>query len=195
MTGTMTIQPKQVVIIGSSAGGPRVLNTIFNKLPLLKCCIIVVQHMPKFVNEHIRESLDALTEMHVKIAENDEPLKDGTVYIAPSEQQIELCDNWKIRLFDGDKINFVCPSVDSIMKSIHRNAQMKFIGVILTGMGKDGSEGISHMKKIGAVTIAQNQETSAIWGMPKEAIDTGDVDWVLSPELIHSKLIELINRQ
>jgi two-component system chemotaxis response regulator CheB len=186
----MTVdRSKNIVIIGSSAGGPRILKTIFNKLPLLKCCIIVVQHMPKFINEHVRESLDSLTEMHVKIAEDGEWLKDGVVYIAPSELQSRLSDNRRIHLFEGEKINFVCPAVDSVMLSINKDYDSQFMGVILTGMGRDGADGISHMKRIGAVTVAQNQETSAIWGMPKEAIETGDVDWVLSPEDIQKKII------
>ncbi len=186
----MTIdRSKHIVIIGASAGGPRVLKTIFNQLPLLKCCIIIVQHMPKFVNEHIRESLDLFCEMYVKIAEDGEWLKDGVVYIAPSELQIKLKDNRRIHLFDGEKINFVCPAVDSIMKSLHKDHGSQLMGIILTGMGRDGADGISHMKHIGAVTVAQDQETSAIWGMPKMAIDTGDVDWVLNPEEIRKKLI------
>ena len=186
----MTIDLTQnIVIIGASAGGPRILKTIFNKLPLLKCCIIIVQHMPKFVNEHIRESLDLSTQMHVKIAKDGEWLKDGVVYIAPSELQIKLNDNRRIRLFEGEKVNFVCPAVDSIMESMHEDHGSQFMGIILTGMGKDGAAGISHMKRLGAVTIAQNQETSVIWGMPKEAIETGDVDWVLSPEEIRKKII------
>jgi two-component system chemotaxis response regulator CheB len=186
----MTIDPsKNIVIIGASAGGPRILKTIFNQFPLLKCCIIIVQHMPKFINEHVRESLDLSTEMDVKIAENEDWLKDGVVYIAPSELQIKLNDNRRIHLFEGEKMNFVCPAVDSVMKSLHKDNNSQFMGIILTGMGRDGADGISHMKRLGAVTIAQNQETSAIWGMPKEAIETGNVDWVLDPEEIRKKLI------
>jgi two-component system chemotaxis response regulator CheB len=186
----MTVdRSKNIVIIGASAGGPRILKAIFDKLPLLKCCIIIVQHMPKFINEHIRESLDSSTVMHVKIAEDGELLKDGVVYVAPSELQIKLDDNKKIQLFEGEKINFVCPAVDSVMKSLHKDHGSQFMGIILTGMGRDGADGISHMKRIGAVTVAQNQETSAIWGMPKMAIETGDIDWVLNPEDIRKKLI------
>ena len=139
--------------------------------------------MPKFINEHVRESLDLSTEMDVKIAENEEWLKDGVVYIAPSELQIKLNDNRRIHLFEGEKMNFVCPAVDSVMKSLHKDNNSQFMGIILTGMGRDGADGISHMKRIGAVTVAQNQETSAIWGMPKEAIETGDVDWVHCPKV------------
>ena len=186
----MTVErSKNIVIIGASAGGPRILKAIFNKLPLLKCCIVIVQHMPKFINEHVRESLNLLTEMNVKIAEDGEWLKDGVVYIAPSELQIKLNDNRRIHLFEGEKMNFVCPAVDSVMMSLNKDYDNQFMGIILTGMGRDGADGISHMKRIGAVTVAQNQETSAIWGMPKEAIETGGVDWVLSPEDIQKKII------
>jgi two-component system chemotaxis response regulator CheB len=181
-----------IVVIGSSAGGPRVLKKIFNKLPKLKCSIVVVQHMPKFINDHIQESLDAITDMHVKIPEDKDSLKDGVVYIAPSELQIELIENKAIHLFEGEKINYVCPSVDWVMQSIQKDDKKRFMGIVLTGMGKDGAAGISHMKKLGAVTIAQDQETSAIWGMPNEAIATGHIDWVLNPEAIHKKIIGLL---
>lgn len=128
--------------------------------------------------------------MDVKIPENRDPLKDGVVYVAPSELQIELVENKEIHLFEGEKVNYVCPSIDWLMKSIKKDDKKKLMGIVLTGMGKDGAKGISHMKKLGAVTIAQDQETSAIWGMPNEAIATGHVDWVLSPEKIQKKMIE-----
>jgi len=186
------IQSRNVVVIGSSAGGPRILKELFRRLPLLNCSIILVQHMPKFINDSFTRHLNQLTDMTVKIAENGERIKRGEVYVAPSEQHLELINNKIIRLFRSEKVNFVCPSVDVTMKSLKRMSDGKIVGVILTGMGKDGAEGISHIKAVGGVTVAQDEKTSIIHGMPGEAFKTGNVDLVLPPDKIRDKLIELL---
>ncbi len=181
-----------IVVIGSSAGGPRILKELFRGLPLLNCSIVLVQHMPKFVNDSLANHMNQLTDMTIKIAENGERIKRGEVYVAPSEQHLELINNKIIRLFRGEKVNFVCPSVDVTMKSLKRMSDGKIVGVILTGMGKDGTEGISHIKAVGGVTIAQDEKTSIIHGMPREAFKTGNIDLVLSPVEIREKLVELL---
>jgi two-component system chemotaxis response regulator CheB len=183
---------KNIVIIGSSAGGPRILKELFKDLPLLKGSIIVVQHMPKFVNESLTGSLDHLTAMSVRLAQNGDKLQSGTVYIAPSEVHLELVNNNEIKLFQGEKINYVCPSVDVTMKSIINEMNIQVIGVVLTGMGRDGADGIGHIKQNQGITIAQDEKSSIIFGMPKEAIQTGKVDWILNPDQIKFKLIELL---
>ena len=185
------IPPQNLIIIGSSAGGPRILRSIFTGMPTLNSSIIIIQHMPRFINESLRDNIRAWTEMKVDLAKNDEPLEIGKIYIAPSELQIELFNNRKIHLFQGDKYNYVCPSVDVTMKSIVKAPSNNIIGVVLTGMGCDGAEGIRYIKEIGGTTIAQNEETSIIFGMPREAINTGKVDFILSPQEIHQKLIDL----
>jgi len=183
--------PEILVMIGSSAGGPRILKEIFHDLPRLNAAVILIQHMPRFINESVREILDELTGMDVRIAEDGDELRKGVVHIAPSEKHLRLIDNRRIVLFDGEKVNFVSPSVDIAMKSVQTKQGQNIVGVILTGMGRDGADGIQHIKKIGGVTIAQNEETSVIFGMPKEAIATGSVDWVLGPGEIRNKLIAL----
>ena len=148
--------------------------------------------MPKFVNDSFTRRLNQLTDMSVKIAEDGEYIKTGKVYVAPSEQHLKLINNRIIRLFHGEKVNFVCPSIDVTMKSLKKMADDKIIGIILTGMGRDGAEGISHVKEVGGITIAQDEETSIIYGMPKEAFKTGNVDLVLSTGKIREKLVELV---
>jgi two-component system chemotaxis response regulator CheB len=184
---------EKLIIIGSSAGGPRILKDLFHELPRLKASVIVVQHMPKFINESIRDMIGEQTQMDVQIARHGDILKEGIVYIAPSERHLRLIDNRKIELQDGEKINYVCPSIDMTMQSVQNTTGQSLMGVILTGMGHDGAEGIQHIKKIGGVTIAQNEETSVIFGMPKEAIATGAVDWVLDPIHIRNKIIGTTN--
>ena len=163
-------------------------------MPRVNASIIIVQHMPKFINETLRESLDTCTAMDVVIAKDGDILQDGVVYLAPSEVHLKLDNNRIITLHMGEKVNFVRPSVDVAMKSIQPNPKTRIIGVVLTGMGKDGAEGIKHIKSIGGITIAQDEETSVIYGMPKAAYETGAVDMVLPPEEIHREIIQLTSR-
>ncbi len=185
------IQKRTIVVIGASAGGPRTLKTIFSGMPKLNASIVVVQHMPKFLNEPLRETLSALTSMRVQLAEDVHYLRPGNVYIAPSERHLTLLGNRRLHLYDGEKVNYVCPSVDVTMESLVFEPGYSFIGVILTGMGRDGANGIVHIKKnLNGITIAQDEKTSSIFGMPKEAIATGCVDYVLPPEAIREQLIQ-----
>lgn len=186
------MRPHKIVIIGSSAGGPRILRELFTGIPFLNGSIVIVQHMPKFVNESLSDHLNRCTDMMVSVAQDGDRLEKGSVYVAPSEVHFELVNNQRIRLFNGEKVNFTRPSVDVAMKSLKHEPGLDFMGVILTGMGRDGAEGISHIKNIGGITIAQDKETCAVYGMPKEAFETGNVDWVLKPERIKDKLIELM---
>lgn len=170
------------------------MRKFFEGLPLLDASIVLVQHMPRFVNKSIRNTLDSLTEMDVRIANHGEHLETGTVYIAPSEIHLELVNNRKIRLTNSPKVCYVRPSVDVTMKSIRRTPEININGMIMTGMGRDGAEGISYIKSIGGTTFAQDEKTSVIWGMPKAAIDTGNVDYVLSPKGIRNKLISRLGK-
>ncbi len=182
----------RIIVMGSSAGGPRILKEIFSGMPKLNAGMVLVQHMPRFINQSLRESISRVTEMTVAVAEDGDMLENGKVHIAPSELHLQLVQNRHLRLIKGEKINFVCPSVDVTMMSLKPMDGMKMYGVILTGMGRDGADGIAYMKRIGGVTVAQNEETSAVFGMPKEAAATGCVDYVLSPVEIRERLIQWI---
>jgi len=186
------MKPYKLVLIGASAGGPRTLKEIFTDTPRLNGSIIIVQHMPQFVNTAFCESLNSVTDLQVKIAENSESLRSGTVYLAPSSMHMSLINNMAIRLYSGEKVNFVCPSIDVTMKSVTRDEGTNTMGVILTGMGKDGAEGIRHLKNIKAVTVAQNEDTSIVYGMPHEAVLTGCIDYQLSPDQIRNKIISFL---
>lgn len=180
-----------VVIIGASTGGFKIVRKIFSGLPVLNAGIIIVQHMLRSVNGAFKEKLNGDTGMEVKIAEDGDGIEAGKVYIAPSGVHLRLTNNTKIRLFDDGKVNAVRPSIDVTMKSLKSGPEDGIIGVILTGMGKDGVEGIIHIKALGGITVAQDRDTSAIYGMPKAAVETGHVDFALTPEKISDKLTEL----
>jgi two-component system chemotaxis response regulator CheB len=183
---------RNLIMIGSSTGGVRVLETVFSGLPRLNAAIVLVHHMPEFINRSVADHLQSLSDMDVKVADHRDELVPGRVYLAPSEVHLQVIANRFTELFPGEKVNFVCPSVDVAMNSLVKRSGDRVIGVVLTGMGVDGAAGISHIKEIGGITIAQDERTSAIYGMPKAAYETGSVDFVLSPEGVRAKLIELV---
>ncbi len=104
-------------------------------------------------------------------------------------------NNQIIQLVNSPMVWYVRPAVDVTMKSIKRNNEDNIIGIIMTGMGKDGTDGISHIKSVGGTTFAQDEKTSVVWGMPKEAVGTGHIDYVLSPDDIRNKLISQLGSQ
>jgi two-component system chemotaxis response regulator CheB len=121
--------------------------------------------------------------MEVRLAQDGDWLREGLVLVAPSEAHCTLQRNQRVRLAPGPKVNFVCPSVDVMMQSVKAPpAGQRLIGVLLTGMGKDGAAGLAHLKRLGALTIAQDEASSAVYGMPAEAVKLGCVDHELAPE-------------
>ncbi|HEY3309261.1 MAG TPA: CheB methylesterase domain-containing protein [Desulfuromonadaceae bacterium] len=185
--------PHNIVIIGVSTGGPIALRRLFADLPPLNAAIIVVLHIPQGMDYRIAKGLDAVSSMPVALAVNGEYLRAGHVYIAPGGYHLMLEGNHRIVMVEGERVNFVQPSVDLAMKSISRPLKGKIVGVVLTGMGKDGAEGIQHIKAIGGITMAQDQDSCAIFGMPKAAAETGVVDFVLSPEKMGKKLASILS--
>lgn len=180
------------VIIGSSTGGLKVLEALFPDLPLLKAAVVIVQHITPVVDASFATSLQRVSVMPVRLARDGDPLKAGEVLLAPGGVHLTLRNNATVHLAPGEKVNSVCPSIDVAMLSVAPLAAgMRAAGVILTGMGRDGADGIVRMKRCGAVTIAQDRSTSVIYGMPKAAADTGFVDFVLPINLIARKLREL----
>lgn len=183
---------RNLIVIGSSTGGVRVLETVFSGLPRLNAVMVLVHHMPRFINQSVADQLQSISDMDVKVADHRDELVHGCVYVAPSEVHLQVIANRFTELFPGEKVNFVRPSIDVAMNSLLKRSGDKIIGVVLTGMGADGAAGITHIKEIDGITIAQDKATSAIYGMPKAAYETGSVDFVLSPEETRAKLIELV---
>jgi two-component system chemotaxis response regulator CheB len=180
-----------LIVMGISTGGPRTLARVFNNLPRLKAGLVMVQHMPAFINHAFCKTLSAGTDMDVILAEQGMAVEPGCVLVAPSECHLELVDNRRVRLVDGEKVNYVRPAVDVTMLSLRRAPALRAVGVVMTGLGRDGADGIAHIHDIGGVTIAQDEESSVIFGMPGAAIETGKVDHVLPPEGIRRKIVEL----
>jgi len=183
-----------IVIVGSSGAGLPILSSIFKRMPLLHGCIILIQHMPAYINEAVRDNLSKHTELTVKLAEENDPVKPGFLYIAPSEVHLKLVHNRHIHLLIGERVNYVCPSIDVAMLSLNSDPYARFMGILLSGIGEDGIKGIRHIKKLGGVTIALDKKTAPIAGMADGAVATGDVDFVLSPDQIRKTLIERLGK-
>lgn len=181
-----------LVVIGISTGGPKLLADLLAELPPINAPMLIVQHIPKYFDITLAERLDTLSKMRVKLGCHGDSVEPGHVYLAPSLCHMTLQYNKKIALVDGPKVNSCCPSVDVTIKSLMRMPTGKMVGAVLTGMGSDGAEGLAYMKDIGAATIAQDERSSTIYGMPRAAYQTGKVDFVLPKEKLAQKIMELI---
>jgi two-component system chemotaxis response regulator CheB len=169
----------RVCVIGISTGGPAALSEIIPVLPPdLRVAIVIVQHMPAGFTGPLAERLDAAS--HVGVSEartGDRPLP-GTVLIAPGDRHLEFDDRGVVTLTDGPQVNGCRPAADVTMISAARVYGRRALAVVMTGMGRDGADGALAIKRAHGKTLAQDQATSVIYGMPKAAIDAGAIDEV-----------------
>jgi len=170
-----------VVAIGASTGGPPALEMILQKFPRdISFGILIVQHMPKGFTATLAERLDSMCGIHVKEAEDREKIEPGTALIAPSGLHMKAWKGGRAIRLEGEPLNLIHrPSVDVLFQSVGEVYGERSMGVILTGMGSDGASGMGIIKEKGGATLAQDEETSVIFGMPKVAIKSGVVDKVV----------------
>ena len=169
-----------LIAIGTSTGGPKALHEVMsnlNKTP--RTAILIVQHMPPGFTKSLAQRLDSVSQYHVTEAQNGEAIEDGMAYIAPGGYHMEATyqvDKLKLALSQAPTVNGHRPSVDVLMKSV---AALKIpkIGVIMTGMGNDGAEGIKLMKDSGSINIGESADTCVVYGMPKSAAQLGALDY------------------
>ncbi len=180
-----------ILIIGSSTGGPRVIFDIFDGIPLLPLSIIIVQHMPESTTPRFARRLSQLCMMNIIIPKDGEAIKQGSIYIAPGDYHLVLAQNEIIHIDRSEKVNFVRPSIDVTMLSLTPDEKHSYYGIILSGMGCDGAHGLLHMKKIGAKVFVQDPETCTIKSMPESALKVTGVDQILSPPEIHNLLLSI----
>jgi len=169
----------RLCVIAISTGGPAALAELLPALPIdLRVAIIVVQHMPAGFTGPLAERLDAASQLDVAEARaGDRPLP-GSVLIAPGDRHVELDGRGAIALTDGPLVNGCRPAADVTMIAAARVYGRRSLGIVMTGMGHDGRDGALAIKRAGGKTLAQDQATSVIYGMPKAAIDTGAIDEV-----------------
>ncbi len=169
----------RLIAIGASAGGPQAIETVLRELGADLPPILITQHMPEVFTRAFARRLDEIMAMRVIEADTTERLQAGTVYIAPGDrhlvvkrQGVELL----AALESGPHVNRHRPSVDVLFDSVVAAAPAAALGIILTGMGNDGARGLAAMRRAGFLTIAQDEATSVVWGMPREAVKLEAVD-------------------
>jgi two-component system chemotaxis response regulator CheB len=175
------------LIVGSSTGGPKVVEQLLSDLPLgADFRVLVVQHMPDGFTGRFAERIDARSDYSVREVFDSERIGGGEALVAPGGQHTIVAGyhdgSLRVRLTDDPPVNGVRPAVDVTMDSAAEVVTDPLVGVVLTGMGQDGAAGIRSIKAVGGRTLAQDEATSAVFGMPKRAIETGSVDDVLPIE-------------
>lgn len=179
-----------IVAIAASTGGPQALAAVLSKFPInLPYAVLVVQHIAKGFSEGLVEWLSNACVIKIKLAENNEIIKPAIVYIAPNDTHMKIGEGGRIRLTDEPPDGSFKPSANALFYSAASAYKRKTIGVILTGMGRDGVLGIKAIKDSGGCTIAQDEKSCIIFGMPKEAIALGVIDKVLSIEKIADEVM------
>ena len=174
-----SILGNKIVAIGASTGGPQALTYILTRLPQNIPPILIVQHMPEGFTGPFAERLDRMCKFEVKEAEEGDYISKDLVLIAPGGFHMTVSKTGRIHLEDGPLIHYVKPAVDPMMETVAEHYKSRVIGVLLTGSGRDGALGMRKIKEKGGVTIAQDEKTSVVFGMPKAAIEEGCVDIVL----------------
>jgi two-component system chemotaxis response regulator CheB len=173
---------EKLVAIGSSTGGTEALREVLTELPADFPAVMVTQHMPPGFTKSFADRLNSLCRMHVKEAEHGERVLPGHVYIAPGGRHMALARsgaNYVVELDDGPPVNRHRPSVEVLFKSVARHAGANAMGVMLTGMGRDGADAMLELRDAGAHNLAQDEATSVVYGMPREAAAVGAVHEVL----------------
>jgi two-component system chemotaxis response regulator CheB len=172
----------KVIALGASTGGTEAIKAVLTQLDAAMPGIVIVQHMPAQFTKAFAQRLDGICRMEVKEAEDNDLVRAGRVLIAPGNFHMVLTRSgakYYVRIKSGPLVCHQRPSVDVLFHSVAEVAGKNALGVILTGMGKDGAEGMKHMADTGAVNIAQDEDSCVVFGMPKEAIKAGAAHQVL----------------
>ncbi|MBD7911706.1 MULTISPECIES: chemotaxis response regulator protein-glutamate methylesterase [Clostridium] len=185
----------KIIAVGASTGGTEAIYSILKVLPKSVPGIVIVQHIPPAFSKMFAERLNVQTEFKVKEAETGDVIEQGTVLIAPGDKHMKVKkvdSKYIVETSIGDKVSGHCPSVDVLFESVAKIAAKSSIGIILTGMGRDGAKGLLSMRKAGARTIGQDEETSVVYGMPKVAFEIGAVEKQASLANIPNVLLNFI---
>lgn len=187
----------QIIAIGSSTGGTEAIRHVLEVLPADTPGIVIVQHIPGMFSGPFSERMNGCSAMSVCEATHEQRVLHGHVYIAPGDSHLSLYRDgarYYCRLSDSDPVNRHRPSVDVLFDSIAKDVGKNAIGVMLTGMGKDGASGMKAMHDAGARTLVQDEASSVVWGMPGAAVAAGGVDEIVPLEKIGSRLIGLYKK-
>ncbi len=194
--GNHEISTEKLIFVGASTGGTEAIRAFLMTLPSDCPAVLITQHMPAGFTRTFAARLDTLCKVRVKEAEQGERVLPGHVYIAPGGEHLRLGrsgSNYTAVLDDGPPVNRHRPSVEVLFQSAARIAGRNAVAVMLTGMGKDGATAMLEMKRAGAFTVAQDEATCVVFGMPKEAIAVGAVDEVLPLPAIAPRLLSYLS--
>lgn len=186
---------ERVIAIGASTGGTEAIKEVLVRLPPDAPGIVIAQHIPAAFSAAFARRVDALCALKVAEATDGQQIVPGHAYVAPGNRHLLVVRDgarYVCQLSDGPPVNRHRPSVDVLFRSVAQSAGPRAVGVILTGMGDDGARGLREMHDAGAPTIAQDERTSVVWGMPGEAVRHGAVDEVLPIEQIAARLLALV---
>jgi two-component system chemotaxis response regulator CheB len=190
---------QSIVVIGASTGGTEAIKEIVASLKPDTYSLIVVQHIPRAFSRAFAERINNISALEVCEAKDKQQILPGHVYIAPGDQHLKIARNVNTNLLyckldDGEAINRHKPSVDVLFRSACESAGNNAIGILLTGMGSDGARGLKEMHDAGAITIAQDEQSSIIWGMPGEAVKIQAADFILPLHKIADKVTTLMQK-
>ncbi len=183
----------KILALGASTGGTEALRAVLSRLPADTPPTLIVQHMPQFFTKSFAERLNSLCAMEVKEAEDGEPLRPGKALLAPGNFHMVLKRSgtqYHVEVKDGPLVFHQRPAVEVLFRSVARFAGPRAVGVLLTGMGKDGAQGLLEMREAGARTIAQDEQSCVVFGMPKEAIALGAAEVVLPLDRIAAAVLD-----
>lgn len=182
----------KLIAIGSSTGGPQVLKEIFSKLDSnFPVPIVVVQHIAEHFTEPMAKWLNDQCHIEIKLAADNEILLPGKVYFAPDSKHLTVNHNLVAILNDSPPVHSSKPSVSKLFESVANNVASNAVGILLTGMGRDGATELKELKDAGAITIAQNKESCVVFGMPNEAIKQNGATYIYSPTEIINFLLKI----
>jgi len=190
----------EIITIGISTGGPSALATMIPMIPgNIGVPILIVQHMPPLFTQSLAKSLDSKSAIHVKEAEDGEVIENGIAYIAPGGKQMKIIAandgiHRRIKITDDPPENSCKPSADYLFRSVSSHYIGRSTGVIMTGMGSDGTLGLKLMKRNGSFIIAQDEESCTVFGMPREPINSGIVDLVSPLKSIASEIVKTVKK-
>lgn len=190
----LTSTTSKIIAIGASTGGTRALEELLVSLPSNAPGIVIVQHMPEHFTKSFAERLNAICQIQVKEAQSGDSIVNGTALIAPGNFHMVIKRSgarYHVQIVTAPRVFHQRPSVEVMFNSVAKYVGSNAVGVLLTGMGADGARGLLEMKGAGAPTIAQDEATSVVWGMPGEAVKLGAAQYVLPLQQIAQRMLAL----
>jgi two-component system chemotaxis response regulator CheB len=185
----------KVVVIGSSTGGPPLVEDIIGLLPIdLPATVVIVQHMPEYFISRFAERLNKITPLHVYEAKNGDYMTIGKIYVVPADFNFEILENKRIKLTEPSSWTGARPSIDNAMTNIAKIYKEEVVGIILSGMGEDGLFGAKEIKRMGGKMIAQDPKTAVIDSMPNAIISAHLADEILAPMHIPNYIVNLVKQ-